>query len=174
MKPLPTTTTTTFSPTLLITCTFSLISLLWTSQPKGSLFPAREPHAFPPPAWVEALCTIWLCCSAVPPLSSPFFPSCRQSVPSRCSREGARPKTAKPSPAPSAVRTEGGELPRVLMRANSFPSHGLRFPVLPAGEARLIGGYLQDEFGPRLECARLQLRGCCLRRFELVTFHCSS
>lgn len=37
----------------------------------------------------------------------------------------------------------------VLMRANSFPSDGLRFPVLPAGEARLIG-YLQDGFGPRL------------------------
>lgn len=97
-----------FPNSSLITCISSVISLLWTSQSKGSPFPAREPPPFPPPAWVEALFTSRLCCSPVPPLPSPFFPSCRQSVPSRCSQEGARPKSAKPSPTHNAVRTEGG------------------------------------------------------------------
>lgn len=62
-----------------------------------------------------------------------------------------RPLSLAP-PTPLCTQ-RGGSSPvqtSVLMRANSFSSHGLRFPVLPAGEARLIGGYLQEEIGPRL------------------------
>lgn len=91
---------------------FFLSSLASPPSPHSS-GPANQtapfvPHAFTPPAWAEPLLTSALCCSPVPPLSSPFFPSRRQSVPSRCSREGARSKTAKPSP---AHNTEGGNVP---------------------------------------------------------------
>lgn len=88
---------------------FFLSSLASPPSPHSS-GPANQtvpfvPPVFTPPAWAEPLLTSTLCCS---PLSSPFFPSHRQSVPSRCSREGARSKTAKPSP---AHNTEGGDLP---------------------------------------------------------------
>ncbi|TWW68847.1 SAM and SH3 domain-containing protein 1 [Takifugu flavidus] len=72
----------------LIACISSLASLLRTSQSNGSL-----------------------CASRLYPSSMGGTSSHQQSVPSRCSREGARTKTAKPSPAHNAVRTERGNLP---------------------------------------------------------------
>lgn len=142
-----------FPNSSLITCISSVISLLWTSQLKGSLFPAREPPPFPPPAWVEALFT-----SSVALLSLLFLLHSFHLVGSLY-----RPVVAEREPDPRALslapptmlcaQRRGGGSPvqtSVLMRASSLPSHGLRLPVLPAGEARLIGGYLQDEFGPRL------------------------
>lgn len=67
---------------------------------------------------------------------------------------GPRPRPLSLSPAHNAEHTEGGGgsppgQTSILMRANWFPSPGLRFPALPAGEARLGAGYLQEESGPR-------------------------
>lgn len=62
-----------------------------------------------------------------------------------------RPLSLAPPTMPCAQRGGASPVQRtVLMRANSFPSHGHRFPVLPAGEERMIGGFLQDERGPPL------------------------
>lgn len=91
------------------------------------------------------------------PLRSVALPSLHHSfhLVGSLSRPVVAEREPDPRPlslAPPTIQ-RGGASPvqrTVLTRANSLPSHGHRFPVLPAGEARRIGGRLQDERGPRL------------------------
>lgn len=87
-----------------------------------------------------------------PPLSSPFFPSCRRAlspVPKpRCSWEGARPAAAKPSPPHNSGSAEGENLPDAQNCSHENKLASQSRTQIPSSS----GGLSREEFGAAKIC----------------------